>query len=453
MNYEDLEKHEFKTSDFELVQQDKKITDRKLDTKRTSFAADAFKRFCKNRSSVVGAIFIMILILLSLVVPLVNNHDVDKYRKNEQYLQPKIFEAGTGWWDGCVTFTGYKYDTEFVTDEDKERVELHSRLVNRAIYSISNIRVEGDFTVCDIVYDPYEQVFGDIEGEIAKADLSTYMQNNWCKFDYEVGPSSFERLSDKCPILSVSSMTADGKAYGVISQYRAFGYSSSPKFIFGTDANGHDLFKLCFRGLSKSLLFATVVAAICFSFGIVWGAICGYFGGTADLLMERFTDILGSIPMICVITMIRLKLGDALWVFGLALCITGWMGTAGTTRTQFYRFKGREYVLASRTLGSSDIRLIFKHILPNALGTIVTSAVLMIPGLIFTETSLAYLGLGLQGADSFGAVLAANQNELITGHPMLLVIPSIIIAILMISFNLFGNGLRDALNPSLKGGE
>ena len=98
------------------------------------------------------------------------------------------------------------------------------------------------------------------------------------------------------------------------------------------------------------------------------------------------------------------------------------------------------------------MRLIFKHILPNALGTIVTSAVLMIPSLIFTETSLSYLGLGLQGSNSFGRILSENQAYL-KSYPVLIIVPSVIISLLMISFNLFGNGLRDALNPSLKGGE
>ena len=128
------------------------------------------------------------------------------------------------------------------------------------------------------------------------------------------------------------------------------------------------------------------------------------------------------------------------------------MGTAGRTRTQFYRFKGREYILAARTLGASDGRLIFKHILPNSLGTIVTSAVLMIPGVIFSEATIAYLGIGLKGLDSFGVILSDYQKFYST-YPNLIIFPAVIISLLMISFNLFGNGLRDALNPSLKGSE
>ena len=168
--------------------------------------------------------------------------------------------------------------------------------------------------------------------------------------------------------------------------------------------------------------------------------------------MERFCDILGGVPWIVVMTLAIVLLGNNLVTFGLALCLTGWMGTAARTRTQFYRFKGREYILSSRTLGASDGRLIFKHILPNAMGTIVTGAVLMIPSAIFSEATLSYLNLGLKGTHSFGTLLSDNQMYL-SSYPVLILFPAIIISLIMISFNLFGNGLRDALNPSLKGSE
>jgi oligopeptide transport system permease protein len=132
--------------------------------------------------------------------------------------------------------------------------------------------------------------------------------------------------------------------------------------------------------------------------------------------------------------------------------LTGWIGTASGTRTQFYRFKGREYVLASRTLGSSDLRLIFRHILPNSMGTIITGSVLMIPSTIFSEASIAYLQLGLQDKQSFGVMMANNQQYL-DNHAYVVIFPAVIMALMMISFNLFGNGLRDAFNPSLKGSD
>jgi oligopeptide transport system permease protein len=166
--------------------------------------------------------------------------------------------------------------------------------------------------------------------------------------------------------------------------------------------------------------------------------------------MERITDILGRIPFMVLMTLLILHWGSSLPMFVMALCMTGWIGTASLTRTQFYRFRGREYVLASRTLGASDARLIAKHIFPNGLGTIITAEVLLIPSVIFSEANIAYLGLGLQNVSSLGVILSDNQKWL-SVHPYLLLFPSVIIALLMISFNLFGNGLRDAVNPSLKG--
>ena len=241
-----------------------------------------------------------------------------------------------------------------------------------------------------------------------------------------------------------------------------------PRYLLGTNVKGLDMLKLVFEGLRTSLLLGIVTFAICFVFGLLWGSISGYFGGIVDLAMERVTDILAGIPWIVVMTLAIIKLSNVkvdmgeetifffqenqFLMFIIALCFTGWIGTAATTRTQFYRFRGREYVLASRTLGASDARLIAKHILPNALGTIITGAVLMIPSVIFTEATISYLGIGFKDMSipSLGVILSSNQGELTT-NPYLLVFPSVVIALLMISFNLFGNGLRDAVNPSLKG--
>ena len=282
--------------------------------------------------------------------------------------------------------------------------------------------------------------------------------NNYIKYDFIVGIDSFEILNeDKCPIVEIidqktSFIGTPLEVTAVVSRYKLEGYDTMPKFLFGTDVQGHDVLKKAFDGLKTSLILGLCTGAFCLLFGLCWGAISGYFGGNIDLAMERFCEILGGVPFIVVMTLAILHLGNNFLTFFFALCLTGWMGPAARTRTQFYRFKGREYVLASRTLGASDFRLIFRHILPNALGTIVTSSILMIPSVIFSEATLAYLNLGLQGVTSFGIMLSNNQKYLET-YPNLIVFPSVIMALIMISFNLFGNGLRDALNPSLKGSD
>jgi len=237
---------------------------------------------------------------------------------------------------------------------------------------------------------------------------------------------------------------------GTVLMYRYLGYSSIPIHIFGTEYQGKDMLKYVFSGLRTSLLLGIIVAAINIFIGVIWGSVSGYFGGSVDIIMERFTDILGGIPWIVLMTVLTLKMGQTFFVFALALCLTGWIGTASTTRSQFYRYRDREYVLAAKTLGAKSPRLIFRHILPNAIGTIITRSILMIPSVVFDEATISYLGLGFSNLDSLGVILSKNQAYL-SNYPSQLIIPAIIISLLMICFNLFGNGLRDAFNPSLKG--
>ena len=628
-------------SKFVLVNQDinRKIHDQKFETKPTTFAKDAFKRFCKNKSSVVGAIIIGILLLGSFF-SFLSPYDIRSAQAYAAKLPPKLFEAGTGWWDGCIEYKniayngandepegfqgdrcynivvsevqylnqyyafgdgGYlrvtckqlykdgdadnfkwylrsndpfvatptndlnvkiKFDGTDNIDEDqlcdsyqillrngktpsaktyilkywsnewgeininaseilatnypevtslddcqlmiygrpKKSEKAYSYFLIESIELTSNNPDEAEnlktisfddanrtaglssdplgqfppgywastgvmnvykcqFKKVNFRYDEYERVFGDqADFKIGGSIMKTYIDKGWCEFPDYHNIYSFKVLDPvKCPVKAVTDATYLAKSdtwefTTVTTIYKYKGYSSMPRFIFGTDALGHDLLTAALSSLKTSLLVAIISSAICLIIGLIWGSISGYFGGNVDIIMERITDILGGVPWIVMMTLIILLLGNNIVTFGIALVMTGWIGTATRTRMQFYRFKRREYILASRTLGASDVRLIFRHILPNGLGTIVTGSVLMIPSCIFSEASISYLGLGLQGVDSFGVLLSDNQTYLST-RPLLVIVPAIIISLLMISFNLFGNGLRDALNPTLKGGE
>ena len=231
----------------------------------------------------------------------------------------------------------------------------------------------------------------------------------------------------------------------------------NPSFLFGTTGSGKDILTCLSSGARFSFIFAIVVAVSNLLVGAIYGAIAGYYGGRIDLVMERITDILGAIPSMVVITLLKLHMGSssqALVLF-ISFFLTGWIGMGGRTRTQFYRFKNQEYVLSARTLGASDRRLMFNHIFPNAIGTLVTAFALIIPSMIYAETSLTYLGivnLATGNITSVGTLIAAGQASLAT-EPFVAMFPSIFLALLLLSFNLFGNGLRDAFNPSLRGTE
>ena len=240
--------------------------------------------------------------------------------------------------------------------------------------------------------------------------------------------------------------------------YFVYKYDFEPSFIFGTDDNGYDIFSRLASGARFSFLFAICISAINLFIGAIYGAIEGYYGGVVDMVMERISDILNGIPFTVVTVLFKLHLADKVGIVPtllFAFVLTGWIGMASRVRMQFYRFKNQEYILAARTLGAKDRRIMFKHIFPNALGTIVTGSVLVIPGVIFSETSLTYLKIvDLDSAtmSSVGSMLSAGQGVM-TEAPHALVFPAVFISLLMICFNLFGNGLRDAFNPSLRGSE
>ena len=252
--------------------------------------------------------------------------------------------------------------------------------------------------------------------------------------------------------------TAQLKVRVLYYNYYQYLYGATPDYILGTDSQGYDLALRIAGGIKLSLLVAVFVCVINFVLGAIYGAIEGYYGGTVDIVLERVSDILVNIPFIVVATLFQIHLSQKLGAVPcllFAYVVTGWIGTAARVRTQFYRFKGQEYVMAARTLGARDRRIIWKHIFPNSLGTIITSAALAIPSTMLSESNLSFLGivkLGTAEATSLGTLLADAQG-IWTNYPHLMIYPAVIISLLMICFNLFGNGLRDAFNPALRGVE
>ncbi len=224
-------------------------------------------------------------------------------------------------------------------------------------------------------------------------------------------------------------------------------------YWLGTDYLGRDLWTRLCRGARVSLLIAFVAVFTNIVIGIIYGAIAGYYGGAADMYMMRFCEVLNAFPQIVVVTMFILFFGAGVFSIIMALVVRGWVPTARLIRAQFLRFKEREYVLAARTLGVSDMSLIFRHILPNSIGPIITRSMVAIPGAIFSESFLAFIGLGLKAPEpSIGVLLSQGQRVLLQ-YPYQTFFPALLISILMIAFNLFANGLRDAFDPTLRGQE
>ncbi|MFP4286949.1 MAG: ABC transporter permease [Candidatus Izemoplasmataceae bacterium] len=343
----------------------------------------------------------------------------------------------------------------------------------------SSGRVAGEILMARFDFEAYEAAFGEFrDNAFSSEKFNEILEENSsvCDIDMSQDPTAEDPwiFPEGCPIKEVTSKSEelegpDGNlffSYAVVIDYLAYsGYEEIPNYLFGTDPGGRDYFAMVWLGLRTSLFIGVIVAIINISIGIVYGAIEGYYGGTVDLLMERFGEIVGRIPFLVWLALFVIILGPGVLTLIVLMTVTGWLGVAGTTRTQFYRYKGREYVLASRTLGAKDSRIIFRHILPNGIGTIITASILMIPGVIFTESTISYLGYGIgsgQAFELFGfiefsgvsiGVLLADGRSNLTTRPYLTFFPALIISILMITFNMFGNALRDAFNPSLRGSE
>ncbi|OON94863.1 MAG: peptide ABC transporter permease [Epulopiscium sp. Nele67-Bin001] len=228
--------------------------------------------------------------------------------------------------------------------------------------------------------------------------------------------------------------------------------STSPNltYLFGTDVLGRDLFIRVWSGTQISLFVALTAVLIDICFGMVYGLISGYFGGAVDNLMQRIQEIISSIPSLVILTLLLVIMQASLFTIILALMLTGWIGMARITRAQVLKVKEEEFVLASRTLGASNMFIIFKNILPNIFGQLIIMSMFSIPNAIFYEAFLAFVGLGIPQPQASLGTLINDGFKTILITPYMVIIPVVVLAILMLSFNLLADGLRDAFDPTMK---
>jgi len=512
---------------FQFAKRNDLYHDKKLETKAVSYFQGAFRRFCKNKGSVVGGIVIAFLVLFAIIAPFFTPFTPAYYDMVYAYATPRnnlFANSNIDFWDGYrqketnyTTFLKdsalaaetsreiikngeyivgeegnytYRYDTyggvgfgkyKTISQEEFDDIQRYQNETGRQVlYPVVKLKDRPtkeknkyDANIYYVTQDPKASVI------VPKLDKEGQIIPNYWK--YEAGDaSSLIPEYNSLRIEGENGITEDGKQYfyaygrkvdgGIevrAEYYEYYTYQhqevlkdgiGEPCFWFGTTQTGKDIFACLAYGARFSFVFATIVTSVNFVLGVIWGSISGYFGGKTDLGMERFREIWGSIPSMIVITLLKYHMGSAsqVLVLFIAFFATGWVSMAGTTRMQFYRFKNQEYVLAARTLGARDRRIMFKHIFPNGLGTIVTGMALAIPAMIYSETSLSYLGIiNLEAGNttSVGTLISAGQQSIVANAGYVALFPCVFLVLLMLSFNLFGNGLRDAFNPSLRGTE
>jgi peptide/nickel transport system permease protein len=223
----------------------------------------------------------------------------------------------------------------------------------------------------------------------------------------------------------------------------------SAEHPMGTDTEGHDFMALILRGAQKSVQIMLLVAFLSTAIGIVYGAVSGYYSGRLDGLMMRILDVLFTIPLLAILIVLSRRIeSSGSWLFvALLLGLFVWFSLARLVRAEFLSLREKEFVEAARALGAGDIRIIFRHILPNTVGTIIVSATLTMATAILLETALSYLGLGIRAPDTSLGLLVSRYEAASTTRPWLFYIPGVFIVIIALCVNFVGDGLRDAFDP------
>ncbi len=226
--------------------------------------------------------------------------------------------------------------------------------------------------------------------------------------------------------------------------------SPSAEHWFGTDLLGRDLFARVCVGARVSLLIALVCTCVQIVIGCLYGGIMAYFGGWVDGIMMRIIEVMMSLPYLLVVILVMLVLGNSVPSLLVALCVTSWCNTARSVRGVVLQLKSSEYVMVAKTLGASSGRIIVRHLLPNTMGILILNTATSIPNYIFQESTLSFLGIGLQPPDtSLGVIISLGQSVM-EFYPLQLLFPAGILVLVVLSFNLLGDGLRDALDPRLR---
>ena len=486
-------------------------SDEKFKTKQIGYLEDAWHRFRKNKSSIVASIIILILVIYAIVVPIFCETTYSKSLTDTTYLTytkllPKTKHLQWLGWDGCHKVqltennlnyyraieeeTGFDvvrkvygqettedgrvlYDAKidsytsngflYMTLSQEQYDDLQAWQNETGIQAIYPAIKTKNVSDANIWYEANQKGVATLDrnGNFVNVYKTSGNDGNYSSLRIAGDPGLDDaEAKDRYRYATVTgdSTSVSYKCRIFKYTYFQYRYGFEPCFIFGTNALGQDIFTRLAAGARFSFIFAIAISIINLFIGSMYGAVEGYFGGTLDLIMERISDILVDIPFIVVATLFQLHLAKKVgpvWSLLFAFVLTGWISMASRVRMQFYRFKGQEYVLAARTLGASNGRLMFKHIFPNSLGTLITGSVLVIPGVIFSESSLTYLGIiNLESSTmtSVGTMLANGKDYLAT-YPHIIFMPALFISLLEISFNLFGNGLRDAFNPALRGAD
>ena len=390
---------------FEFVEQ----TGEEKETIRPSLTywEDAFRRLKKNKLSMIGFVVVILIILFGVVGPYLTPHTYSSQINEYKNLGPivEVHEV-----DGKYFHVSKDYNM-FLLEEDGTLIErLNLNPMDR-----------------DMINKIYTYTLGEEEVIL---DFSYNLLPNKQGYDYDY------------------TIEYNGEVSKIPS-----GNKFNKLFPFGTDNLGRDLLTRVMYGARISLLVAFVATMVNFFIGVIYGSISGFEGGRVDNVMMRIVDVINSIPLVIYVILLMVWFrGGGLMNIIIALSSVYWVAMARLVRGQMLSIKEQEFVLAAKVMGVSKRKIIFRHLIPNAMGPIIVSMAMMIPSAVFTESFLSFIGLGVSAPQASWGTLANNALSGLLSYPYQLFFPALSIAFTMLAFNFIGDGLRDALDPRLRKG-
>ena len=361
--------------------------------KSRTFAGDVWYRFRKKPTAIAGFVIIVILLILSFAGPLFTKYSYSDQNLEVVNIPPlmKVFDNPDG---------GYWYITQ----------------------SLKVLKVNEDGTLGNQL----EKLYDD------DAQKMTVFDDNGKEVGLYYGSKPY--------------LIADPETRTVYSQSHVWNKS----YLLGTDSLGRDIFTRLMYGARISMMVAFIAAAVNMVIGVLYGGISGYIGGTVDTVMMRVVDIISTIPLVLYVILIMVFLGDGLQSIIIAIGSVYGVDMARVVRGQVLSLKNQEFVMAAKSIGTSTGHILMRHLIPNALGSILVTVTMLIPSAIFMEAFLSYLGIGIKPPLASLGTMCNDAMEALKTCPYQLFIPALVICVIMFAFNFVGDGLRDALDPKLK---
>lgn len=392
-------------NEFKLLDQNQKLSNEQIRPGLT-YWKDAWRRLKKNVLAMGGLVVILLMTLFAIFGPMITPYTYSDQIVGYSNIPPRIELMKAD--DVYFYFNGTQYNLYSSTKEGRLTAKLRE-------------------TSRDI---PNQKFYFDYQGETVTLDYS-----------YKIRPE----LAD------------EGINYSIIfrgEEYKVpYGTVSNKLFPWGSDEFGRDVLTRVMYGARISLFIALVAALVNLIIGVIYGSIAGLEGGLVDDIMMRILDVIDSIPLLLYVILIMVIFNDnSMFTVILTLGLVYWVGMARLVRGQVLGLKNQEFVLAARSLGVSKYKIVLKHLIPNALGPIIVSITMMIPAAIFTEAFLSFIGLGASAPQSSWGTLANAAVAVFRSSFYQLVYPAAAIAVTILAFNFFGDGLRSALDPKLRKG-